>query len=126
MFETMKTAALLQKVTTRDPAALTAPEVLEMATSGGALACGLGGITGRLAVGYAADIVMVNAARPHLTPLHDPVSALVYAARASDVDTVLVNGKIVLQAGALPGFDETEFLAHAQERALKLRSLAGV
>jgi hypothetical protein len=79
------------------------------------MACGLGSVTGRLAPGYAADIVMVNAARPHLTPLHDPVSALVYAARASDVDTVLVNGEIVLRAGAVPGFDEAEFLAHAQE-----------
>ncbi|MGM0931063.1 MAG: amidohydrolase family protein [Actinomycetota bacterium] len=122
MFEVMKNASLLNKVTTRDPSGLTARDVFIMATAGGADASGLGGITGRIASGYAADLVLVDTRAPHLTPLHDPLAALVYSARASDVHTVIVDGNVVMRNRSIPVFDEQEFLARAQERAFKLAS----
>ncbi len=126
MFEVMKNAALLQKVTHNDAGALTAREVFAMATSGGADACGLGDVTGRLASGFAADIVLVDARKPHLTPIHDPVAAIVYSANAADVDTVIVDGKVVMEGRTVPGIDERHILAHAQERAVALRSAANI
>jgi 5-methylthioadenosine/S-adenosylhomocysteine deaminase len=126
MFEVMKDAALLQKVHTRDPRALTALDVFTMATAGGATAAGLGATTGRLAPGYAADIIVVDTAAAHLRPLHDPLAALVYSARAADVHTVLVGGEVVLDGRVVPGFDEAAFLARVQERGLQLRSAAGI
>ncbi|WP_157156331.1 MULTISPECIES: amidohydrolase [unclassified Diaminobutyricimonas] len=126
MFEVMKAASLLQKAVTRDPKALTAQDVFTMATSGGAAAAGLGKVTGRLAPGYAADVVLIDTDAPHLTPIHDPLAALVYSARAADVHTVLVDGKVVLANRTVPGFDEGALLARARERGAELRALAGI
>ncbi len=125
MFEVMKDASLLQKVTTGDAGALTARDVFDMATRGGAEAAGLGAVTGRLAEGYAADLILVDTHSAHLRPVHDPLSTLVYSARASDVHTVVVGGEVVLRDRQVPGFDEQEFLATVQERATALRELAG-
>ena len=119
MVEEMRTAALLQKVYTGDPTALPAYTVLEMATRGGALALGLEDV-GCLAPGMKADIVLIDLHRPHLFPRHDIAAHLVYAAQASDVDTVIVDGKIIMEKRRVLTLDEERVMACAQERAFDL------
>jgi 5-methylthioadenosine/S-adenosylhomocysteine deaminase len=93
MFETMKTGALIQKVANNDPSAMGAYEVLKMATLNGGQALGIGRSVGSLAVGKKADVVLVDMRKPHLSPLHSVFAGLVYSARGSDVDTVIVDRK---------------------------------
>jgi len=124
MFEVMKDAALLQKVTTANAAALTAREVFAMATIEGARACGLGDRIGSLEPGKAADITIVDTFASHLRPMHEPFATLVYSARAGDVDTVMVAGELVVRQRRLLGADEGEVLRRAQERAEALRRAA--
>ena len=81
----LKFAACLQKVGTLDATALLPADVLRMAFAGGATAMGLGSEIGRLAPGALADIVLVNLARPHISPVFSPQSALVYNANGNDV-----------------------------------------
>lgn len=126
MFEVMKDASLLHKVSTRNAEALTAGEVFAMATRNGAKACGLGERIGTLAPGMLADIVLIDTVVSHMRPLHDPLAALVYSARASDVHTVIVGGRIVVEAGRILSVDETGVIRRAQERADALRAAAGV
>ncbi|NOZ76369.1 MAG: amidohydrolase family protein [Euryarchaeota archaeon] len=104
MFETMKMTALLHKVTSGDASAVPAGTVLEMATAGGARALGMEEI-GSLEVGKRADIVLVNTKVPNLTPFTNPVSHLVYAARSSDVDTVMVDGRILMEGRRVRSLD---------------------
>jgi 5-methylthioadenosine/S-adenosylhomocysteine deaminase len=125
LFEEMHLAALLQKWQCRDAEALPAREVLRMATMRGATALGLDGSIGSLEVGKQADVVLVDAAKPHLAPRHDPVALLVYSAQAADVDTVIVAGCPLLENGKLKTLDETAVLtqATAQTQSLLERSL---
>jgi 5-methylthioadenosine/S-adenosylhomocysteine deaminase len=85
LFGEMDTCAKLHKVAQLDPTALPAPAALRMATRNGARALGLGGRPGELTPGSLADVIVVDFRKPHLTPVFDPVSHLVYAARGSDV-----------------------------------------
>jgi 5-methylthioadenosine/S-adenosylhomocysteine deaminase len=125
MFTEMRTAALLQKVT-RGAAALPAARVLRMATADGARALGLGAEIGSLEVGKRADITVLDLERPHLTPRPDAVSTVVYAAEASDVRTVLVDGQFVLRDGELVTLDEREVLREAREQYEALSARAGL
>jgi 5-methylthioadenosine/S-adenosylhomocysteine deaminase len=97
MFGVMKTAALLHKGFKKDPTLLPAEQVLRMATIKGAKALLWDRQIGSIEVGKIADLVMVNFEKPHLCPLFNEISHLVYSAMASDVDTVLINGKIVME-----------------------------
>jgi 5-methylthioadenosine/S-adenosylhomocysteine deaminase len=97
MFQTMKLAALLQKHSTGDPTALPAREAFAMATVEGARALGLR--AGLVAPGYLADLVILDLDRPYFSPGHDLLADLVYAARADCVETVVVDGKVVLRGG---------------------------
>jgi len=119
MFETMRLTAMLQKGLTRDPGCITAYDVLRMATVWGAQAIGLQDC-GRLVPGAKADIVAVRASGPHMTPLNDPVACLVYCARPSDVDLVMIDGKMVLERGRLTIIDENEVVKEAAARARRL------
>ena len=92
LFSEMDMAAKLEKVALDDPCALKAKSVVEMATLGGARVLGLGHRIGSLAVGKQADIIAINLRQPHLVPLYDPYSTLVYNARGSDVVLVMVAG----------------------------------
>ena len=96
LFEEMHLAALLQKWLRRDAEALPARQVLRMATIHGAKALGLDARIGSLEVGKQADLIVIDVARPHLVPRHDPVALLVYSAQAADVCVVLVDGRILL------------------------------
>jgi 5-methylthioadenosine/S-adenosylhomocysteine deaminase len=125
LFEEMHLAALLQKWLRRDAEALPARTVLRMATIQGAKALGLDARIGSLEPGKQADVIVVDAARPHLQPRHDPVALLVYSAQAADVRTVLVDGKILLDDGALTTIDEEPLLASANAQAESLLRRAG-
>jgi len=109
MVEEMRMAALLQKGWFEDPSLLKAGEALTMATKTGAV--GLGFENASLTVGGTADLVLIDVEGPHTLPAHDPRSALVYAAKASDVTDVIVAGKILLRDGKLQTIDE-ERLKH--------------
>lgn len=121
MFEVMKDAALLHKVSKGDAGALTAADVFAMATSGGAEACGLGDKVGRLAAGMLADVVLVDTLSSHMRPLHDPLAALVYSAGAADVHTVIVGGEVIVRDHKILTMDEQAVIQRAQHRADELR-----
>lgn len=125
MFEVMKDAALLHKVHHADAGVLTAGDVLAMATSGGATSLGYDDL-GPLTAGNRADLILVDARGAHLRPQHNPLATLVYGARAGDVDTVIVDGRIVVRNRTLTTLDEEEILARADERASALRTQAGL
>lgn len=120
MIEEMRTAALVQKAATGNPQALPAFTALQMATVNGARALGLGGEIGLLKPGYRADIILVNLHKPHLYPRHDPVAHLVYAAQGADVETVLVDGRVLMENRQLLTVDEEEVLSRAEECAQRL------
>jgi 5-methylthioadenosine/S-adenosylhomocysteine deaminase len=101
LFQTMDTAAKLHKVRKLDPTTVAAESVLGMATLGGARAIGLDREIGSLEVGKKADLIILNARQPHLVPLYHPVSQIVYSARGSDVSTVIIDGRFVLEDGRL-------------------------
>ncbi len=92
----MDTAAKLHKVFTNDPTVMDARQVVAMATINGARALGFEDITGSLVPGKKADIIVVDVNRPHLVPMYDPFSHLVYAARADDVVLSVIDGKLVM------------------------------
>lgn len=120
MFETMKMASLLQKSYYGDPTILTAREVLRAATIKGAEALGLNNKIGTLEVGKRADIVLVDLNKPNLTPLHDIYANLVYSARGCNVDSVIVDGKILMENREVKTLDEEEVIKKAESRALSL------
>ncbi|KPV62800.1 MAG: N-ethylammeline chlorohydrolase [Candidatus Bathyarchaeota archaeon BA2] len=97
MFGVMKTAALLHKGVHKDPTLLPAEQALQMATIEGAKALLWDRQIGSIEIGKIADLAIVDFKKPHLCPLFNEISHLVYSARASDVDTVLINGKIVME-----------------------------
>ncbi len=117
MFETMKMAAILQKLEGR-PTVLPAEEVLEAATLGGARALGLPG--GRVAEGEVADIVLVHMRRPGMQPVHSIPSNLVYAGGGRAVTTTICDGQVLMENGVIPG--EKEVLAKATNVAKDLVS----
>jgi len=116
MFETVKFAALYQKAYTGDPTILPAEEAVALATENGARALGID--AGRIAPGKLADIVLVDLGTPQLHPGHNLVSDLAYAANGSCVDTVICDGKILMQDRKVEG--EDEILERANEAALDL------
>jgi 5-methylthioadenosine/S-adenosylhomocysteine deaminase len=120
MFEVLKLASLLPKGVRRDPALLPAADVLHMATRGGAEALGLG--AGRLAPGRLADLTILRLDRFHLQPATPETIAtnLVHAARGSDVDMVVVDGRVVVEGGAVRTVDADGIRREAAEVARAL------
>ncbi|MBW2592313.1 MAG: amidohydrolase [Deltaproteobacteria bacterium] len=105
LFLEMDTAAKLHKVNTLDPTVTDALTILKMATRQGAGALGLEKITGSLELGKKADIIVINTRKPHLTPMYNPISHLVYAVQGSDVSDSIINGRVVLEKGELQSLD---------------------
>lgn len=122
MFETTKFAALLQKFTYLNPRILLAYEVLKMASVNGAKALGIERSVGSLEVGKKADIVLIDFSKPHLTPLHDVYANIVYSAHGSDVDTVIVDGRILMENRQVKTLDEQAVMEKAEGTALDLLS----
>jgi 5-methylthioadenosine/S-adenosylhomocysteine deaminase len=105
LFFAMDIAAKLQKVTRRDPTAVPARTALRMATIEGARALGLDRQIGSLEPGKQADLIVLDTRTPHLTPMRQPAAAVVYAAKGSDVRTVMVAGRLLLQDRQLQTLD---------------------
>ena len=105
LFQEMDTAAKLHKVNTFDPTVLDSTTTLRMCTIEAARALGLGKITGSIEVGKKADIIILDTKKPHLTPMYNPASHLVYSARGSDVKTTIINGEVVMEDGRLLSLD---------------------
>lgn len=97
MFEEINLAAIVNKAVTGDPTAVPAAKAVEMATINGARALGLEKEIGSIEVGKKADLILLDLNKPHLYPAYNLVSSAAYSAQASDVDTVIVNGKIVME-----------------------------
>ncbi len=97
MFEAMKMAVMLQKLRQGSPRALTARQALEMATVNGAKAVGMEREIGSLEKGKQADIILLNVDKPHIQPLHNIYENIVYCANETDVDTVIVGGRILME-----------------------------
>ena len=117
MIAVMKAASLLQKVTTLNPKALPAEKSLELATLGGARALNMQDEIGSLEPGKKADITLVDLHKPHIMPIHNPVSAIVYSAMGTDVHTVIADGKIVVRQGKILTLNEQEIMQQAQQTA---------
>lgn len=127
MVEQMKFAALIGNATYFDPTLMSAERVIEMATIGSATAMGLDHLIGSLEVGKRADLAIFDLSRAHSTVGNRPVAALVFSAHGTDVDTVVIDGEIVLRGGELVRFaDEEAVLAEARVRAREAIERAGL
>jgi 5-methylthioadenosine/S-adenosylhomocysteine deaminase len=127
MVEQMKFAALIQNVTHFDPTLISAERAIEMATINTAKAIGLGDVIGSLEAGKRADIAIFDLNRTHITVANRPVSALVFSAHGTDVDSVLVNGEFRIRAGELvASVDEQEVLVESRRRARDVIEKAGL
>ncbi len=122
LFGEMDSCAKLHKASSLDPTAMPALPVLHMATRKGAQVLGLGGQVGELSPGLLADIIVVDFQKPHLTPVYDPVSHLVYAARGADVLHSIIHGKLVMEGRELKTLDFEEIAAHARQFARLIAS----
>lgn len=115
MWEEMRTASLLQKASTLDPCAIPAYTALQMATVNGAKAIGREGELGIIAPNAFADIILVDIEKPHLYPHTNIISELVYSTHASDVDTVIINGRIVVEGCKCLSMNAQEVCSTAQK-----------
>ena len=115
LFDTMKAASLLQKVHHQDAGVIDPYAVLRMATSGGAKALGLDAICGTIEVGKRADLILVDINTVHNQPVNDIFSQIVHCAKASDVQTVMISGEILMQDRKLTRHDEKQILADARQ-----------
>jgi 5-methylthioadenosine/S-adenosylhomocysteine deaminase len=126
MFQEMDTAAKLHKVVQLDPTVMDANTVVRMATCNGARVLGMDKLVGSLKSGMKADIIIINLNKPHLTPLYNEYSHIVYAFNGADVDTVLINGKVVMKNRKLLMIDENDILAMIEVTALKIKNSLGI
>lgn len=120
MIDEMRSASLLHKVATMDPTAAPAYQVLKMATCYGAQALRLDGEIGQINVGKKADLILLDLEKPHLYPRHDLAAHLVYAAQSSDVKTVIIDGKIVMEDRRVLTMDEERIMFEAARCARRL------
>jgi 5-methylthioadenosine/S-adenosylhomocysteine deaminase len=122
MFEAMRQAAFLHKLVTNDPRAIPAPVALEMATIDGARVLGMEQTIGSLEPGKRADVIVVSMAAARQTPMYDPVSHLVYVTRGDDVQTTIVNGRVLMRDRHVLTLDAREVLADARAMADRVRA----
>ena len=121
MFREMDMTAKLHKVNSLDPTVMDAKTVLRMATCEGARALGLEEMAGTLTAGKKADLIIIALNKPHLTPLYNEYSHLVYAAGGADVDTAMINGRLVMKNRHLLTIDEREVMAQVRQIAERIK-----
>jgi 5-methylthioadenosine/S-adenosylhomocysteine deaminase len=121
MLEEIRLAALLHKVDTLNPLEIPAFEAVKMATEYGAAAVGIENI-GKLEAGYKADIILFDMSGVEWQPCYNPISLMVYSANSSSVDTVIVDGKILMQNRELKTLDEEKIISEFKSCADKLTS----
>ncbi len=120
----MDTAAKLHKVASMDPTVMDAKTVLKMATIWGAKALGLDEHVGSIEVGKRADIIIVNTTKPHLTPMYNPYSHIVYAASGADVSVVIVDGKVLMTNRHLATMKIADIMETMIEEAKGIRAFS--
>jgi 5-methylthioadenosine/S-adenosylhomocysteine deaminase len=120
IFETMKTASLLQKVHHQNAGIIDPYAVLHMATAGGARALGLSSVCGTIEVGKRADLILIRLDAIHNQPVNDLFSQLVHCAKASDVQTVIVDGQVLMRDRQLELVEERKALEEAKKANLDL------
>jgi len=125
MFEAMRQASFLAKLSTRDPTAVPAQAALDMATIGGARALQMDRLIGSLEAGKRADLITVAMSASRQTPMYDPVSHLVYTTRGDDVRTTIVNGKVLMKDRRLRTLDRATAIADANRLAAKVKAAVG-
>jgi 5-methylthioadenosine/S-adenosylhomocysteine deaminase len=125
MLESMKFGLLIQKAGAQDPRVFNARDILRLATVGGAKALGLPADLGALEVGRLADFFLFDPFRLKSVPMHEPISTLVYAGEQTNVDTVVIDGNVVLEGGRFANVDEEAFVREIHERALALSHRIG-
>ena len=116
----MGTAARIHKVSSMDPAAMDAKTTLKMATIEGAKVLGIDDKTGSIEAGKRADIIIMDMKKPHLTPLYNPYSPIIYSASGADVSTSIINGKIVMQDRRLLAMDIRNIMEEVREIAERI------
>jgi len=117
MFREMDTTAKIHKVTSLNPTIMSAETVLKMSTIGGARALGMDKLIGSVEIGKKADIILMDMNQPHLTPLYNCCSQLVYAARGADVKTSIINGRIVMKDRKLLTIDPQTAMGNVRKIA---------
>ena len=120
MFEVMKIAAILHKGVNKNPMLLPAQQVLKMATLEGARALSLNKLIGSIEVGKKADVIIVDFVNPRLVPVYNEISHIVYAARSSDIETVIVNGKLVMENRELTTLNVEKVMKDAEKAKNRL------
>ncbi|PYG88868.1 5-methylthioadenosine/S-adenosylhomocysteine deaminase [Ruminiclostridium sufflavum DSM 19573] len=119
MFEEMNLAALIHKGAAMNPQLMKAKDVLKMGTCNGAKALGFED-SGMIKEGMKGDLILIDTDKPHLYPKTNPVSAIVYSAQASDTDTVIIDGKIIMQDRKFKNIDEEKVMFEADALSRKL------
>jgi 5-methylthioadenosine/S-adenosylhomocysteine deaminase len=122
LMEEMDLAAKLQKITKMDPRALGAKSVVEMATIEGAKALHMEKEIGSIEVGKKADIILIGLDEPNAVPMYDIYAQLAYAVKGSDVETVVIGGRVVMRDRKLLTLNEPEILAKAREYGKKVET----
>jgi 5-methylthioadenosine/S-adenosylhomocysteine deaminase len=125
LFQAMKFAALMQKGFHEDATIMTAEKVLEMATIDGARAVGLEAQIGSVEIGKKADLIVIDYENAFMTPIHNPVSAIVYSALGHEVSTVIIDGRFVMRDGVVTSVNEPAVRRQAQINADDLTRRAG-
>ncbi len=120
ILESLRLMAMVAKHDSGRPQTMTVAEALTVATRDSARVYGLPDDLGHLEAGYLADIILVDLHGPHTQPLHDPAAALVYAARASDVRTVICDGRILMRDRRLLTIDLDEVIARVGDSMERL------
>jgi len=120
MIRDMRLVSYLANLRQEEPTVVPAEAVLEMATINGARAMGIEDQAGSIEAGKKADFIVIDMDKPHLTPAPDPVSTIVYAAHGSDVETVVIDGQLLMESRKLLTLDEDAILNEARERFPKV------
>ncbi|MBN1208592.1 MAG: amidohydrolase [Myxococcaceae bacterium] len=120
VLESLRLMAMMQKHEASDPEVMPIPEALDIATRGSAAVLGLSDRLGKLAPGYLADLILVDTRGAHWQPPHSLTAGLVYSARASDVQTVLVDGRVIMRDRRLLTLDKERVLAEVSSHMERL------
>ncbi|WHH60548.1 amidohydrolase [Petroclostridium sp. X23] len=120
MFEEIHLAALISKGVEREPTLINAYQALKMATCNAASALGLDQVAGVIKPGMKADLTIINMEKPHFYPSHNAVANIAYSVQAADVETVLVDGRILMEKGEFKTIDDEEVIYHINKISQRL------